>query len=106
MLHACWESRQAVEALYLGCFGSFLQPKRVRFNFGLYILYLDYSQNEEGLYYFLGILKEIELARLKYVAINEEYLINSYSYRFSFNTSGSKESVKGYNEPKRDSSCS
>ena len=43
VLHACWESRQAVEALYLGYLGLFLQPEILRFNFGLDILYLDYS---------------------------------------------------------------
>jgi hypothetical protein len=48
----------------------------VRFNFDLDILYIDISQEEEGLYYFFGILKEIELTRLKYVAINDAYLIN------------------------------
>jgi hypothetical protein len=46
----------------------------MRFNFDLDILYLDISQEEEGLYYFFGILKEIELTRLKYVAIDEAYL--------------------------------
>jgi hypothetical protein len=51
-LHACWESRQAVEALYPSCFGSFLQPERVRFNFDLDTLYLDISQEEEGLDHF------------------------------------------------------
>ena len=78
VLRACRESRQTVETLYPGCFGSFLQPKRVRINFDLDILYLDYSQKEEGLYKVLRILKEIELPRLKYVAIDEEYLINSH----------------------------
>jgi hypothetical protein len=73
-LHVCRESRQAVEALYPSCFGSFLQPERVRFNFDLDILYLDISQEEEGLHHFFGILREIELTRLKYVAINEAYL--------------------------------
>jgi hypothetical protein len=75
-LHVCRESRQAVEALYPICFGSFLQPERVRFNFDLDILYLDTSQEEEGLRHFFGILKEIELARLKYVAIDEGYFID------------------------------
>jgi hypothetical protein len=76
-IHAdvCRESRQAVEALYPCCFGSFLQPERVRFNFDLDILYLDISQ-EEGLHHFFGVLKETELTRLKYVAINEAYLFN------------------------------
>jgi hypothetical protein len=75
-LHVCRESRQAVETLYPSCFGSFLQPERVRFNFDLDILYVDTSQEEEGLHHFFGILKEIELARLKYVAIDEGYLID------------------------------
>jgi hypothetical protein len=48
----------------------------VRFNFDLDILYLDISQEEEGLHLFFGILKEIELTRLKYVAIDEAYLYN------------------------------
>ena len=73
-LYVCRELRQAVEALYLTCFGSFLRPERVRFNFDLDILYLDISQEEEGLYYLFGILKEIELTCLKYIAINEAYL--------------------------------
>jgi hypothetical protein len=73
-LHVCRESRQAVEALYPHCFGSFLQPERVRFNFDLDILYLDVSQEEDGLYRLFGILKETELARLKYIAIDEAYL--------------------------------
>jgi hypothetical protein len=46
----------------------------VRFNFDLDILYLDISQEEEGLYHFFGILKETELTCLKYVAIDEAYL--------------------------------
>ncbi|KAH6699876.1 hypothetical protein BKA61DRAFT_582725 [Leptodontidium sp. MPI-SDFR-AT-0119] len=73
-LHVCRESRQAVEARYPLCFGSFLQPERVRFNFDLDILYLDISQEEDGLYRLFGVLKETELARLKYVAIDEAYL--------------------------------
>ncbi|PMD46790.1 hypothetical protein L207DRAFT_507669 [Hyaloscypha variabilis F] len=73
-LHVCRESRQAVETLYPRCFGSFLQPERIRFNFDLDILYLDLSQEEEGLHHFLGILKETELIRLKYVAIDSAYL--------------------------------
>ena len=73
-LHVCRESRQAVEALYPSCFGSFLQPERVRFNFDLDILYLDISEEEEGLNHFFGILKETELIRLKYVAIDSAYL--------------------------------
>jgi hypothetical protein len=73
-LHVSRESRQAVEAFYPSCFGSFLQPERVRFNFDPDILYLDMSQEEDGLRHFFGIVKEIELARLKYVAIDEEYL--------------------------------
>ena len=40
------------------------------------MLYLDVSQEEEGLHHFLGILKEIELSRLKCVAIDNEYLID------------------------------
>lgn len=76
-LHVSRESRQAVEAFYPSCFGSFLQPERVRFNFDLDILYLDMSQEEEGLYHLFGILKEIELARLKYIAIDEGYLGDS-----------------------------
>jgi hypothetical protein len=64
-----------VDALYPRCFGSFLQRERVRFNFDLDILYLDCSQ-EEGLNHFFGILKENELARLKYVAISEQYHID------------------------------
>ena len=76
-LHVCRESRRAVEALYPTCFGSFLQPERVRFNFDLDTLYLDISQEEEGLHHFFGILKGVELARLKYVAIDEAYFINS-----------------------------
>lgn len=47
----------------------------MRFNFDLDILYLDISQEEEGLYYLFGILKEIKLTRLKYVALDKEYLI-------------------------------
>ncbi|KAH9203591.1 hypothetical protein DL95DRAFT_142795 [Leptodontidium sp. 2 PMI_412] len=43
-LHVCRESRQAVEVLYPRCFGSFLQPERVRFNFDLDVLYLDISK--------------------------------------------------------------
>jgi hypothetical protein len=46
----------------------------VRFNFDLDILYLDISQEEEGLHHFFGILKETELIRLKYVAIDSAYL--------------------------------
>jgi hypothetical protein len=64
-LHVCRESRRAVETLYPRCFGSFLQPERVHFNFDLDILHIDLSQEEEGLHHFLGILKEIELIRLK-----------------------------------------
>lgn len=74
VLHTCRESRQAVEMLYPYCFGSFLQPERVRFNFDLDILYLDISQEEEGLFRLFGILKETELTRLKYVAIEDTYL--------------------------------
>ena len=42
-LYVCWELRQAVEALYLLCFGLFLQLERVRFNFDLDILYVNIS---------------------------------------------------------------
>jgi hypothetical protein len=76
-LHISRESRQAVKTFYPSCFGSFLQPARIRFNFDLYILYLDISQEEEGLRHLFGIWKEIELARLKYVAIDEGYLGDS-----------------------------
>ncbi len=74
VLQACRESRQVVGPLYPHCFGSFLQPERVRFNFDLDVLYFDISQEEEGLHRLFGVLKETELARLKYVAIGEEYL--------------------------------
>jgi hypothetical protein len=47
----------------------------VRFNFNLDVLYIDGSQEEDGLHHFFGILKEIELARLKYVAVDEGYFI-------------------------------
>lgn len=73
-LRVCRESRQVVEAFYPSCFGSFLQPERVRFNFDLDILYLDISQEEEGLHHLFGVLKEIELTRLRYVAIDYAYL--------------------------------
>jgi hypothetical protein len=73
-LHVCRESRQAVEALYPSCFGSFLQPETVRFNFDLDILYLDISEEEEGLNHLFGVLKKTELIRLKYVAIDSAYL--------------------------------
>lgn len=79
-LHVCRESRQAVEALYPRCFGSFLLPERVRFNFDLDILYIDISQEEESLYRLFGVLKEAELARLKYVAIDEGYLEDGFSF--------------------------
>lgn len=46
----------------------------MRFNFDLDTLYFDISQEEEGLHRFFGVLKETELARLKYVAIDEAYL--------------------------------
>ncbi|KAL5315180.1 hypothetical protein ACEPPN_017831 [Leptodophora sp. 'Broadleaf-Isolate-01'] len=74
-LHVCRESRQAVAALYSHCFGSFLQPERVRFNFDLDVLYLDISQEEDGLHRLFGVLKRTELTALKYVAIDEAYLI-------------------------------
>jgi len=48
----------------------------VAFNFDLDVLSLDICREEEGVSHFLGILKEIELARLKYIAINEEYLMD------------------------------
>jgi hypothetical protein len=48
----------------------------VRFNFHLDILYLDISQEENGLCHLFGVLKEIELTYLKYVAIDESYLID------------------------------
>lgn len=48
----------------------------MRFNFDLDILYLNGSQEKEGLYHFFGILKEIELTRLKFVAIDKGYLVN------------------------------
>lgn len=35
---------------------------------------MDISQEEDGLYRLFGVLKETELARLKYVAIDEAYL--------------------------------
>jgi hypothetical protein len=35
---------------------------------------LDISQEEDGLYRLFGVLKETELARLKYVTIDEAYL--------------------------------
>jgi hypothetical protein len=73
-LHACRESRQVVEPLYPRCFGSSLQPERVRFNFDLDTLYFNVSEEEEGLAHFLGILKEREIARLKYVPVDDEYL--------------------------------
>jgi hypothetical protein len=48
----------------------------VRFNFDLNILYLDISQEEEGFHHFFGVLKETELTRLKYAAIDEAYLFD------------------------------
>lgn len=57
-LYACRESRQAVEALYPSCFGSFLQPENERFNFDLGIFYLYISPEEEGLRRLFGVLKE------------------------------------------------
>lgn len=92
VLQACRESRQMVEALYPRCVGSFLQPERVRFNFDLDTLYLDISQEEDGLHRLFGVLKETELARLKYVAIDEAYL--SVRVDFDSTTAGLKGALK------------
>ena len=69
-LQVCRESRQAVETLYPLCFGSLLQPGRIRFNFEIDTLYLHFRYYPETLTKILGILTENELRKLKYFAIN------------------------------------
>jgi hypothetical protein len=98
-LHVCRESREAVEALYPLCFGSFLQPERVRFNFDLDILYLDISQEEDGLYRLFGVWKETELVRLKYVAINKGYLRHGIA-GFQSTITGLKNALKAMKDLK------
>ncbi|KAL3420274.1 hypothetical protein PVAG01_08773 [Phlyctema vagabunda] len=75
-LQACRESRKAVEFLYPRCFGSFLQPERIRFNFQIDILYVDVSQEEEGLYRLFAMFKEAELRSLEHFALDEGFLLD------------------------------
>jgi hypothetical protein len=82
----------------------FLQPERVRFNFDLDILYLDISQEEEGLYHFFGVLKESELIRLKYVAIDEAYLFNGV-VDLHLTIAGLKRALKAMTDLKEMISC-
>ena len=97
-LHVCRESRQAVEALYPSCFGSFLQPETVRFNFDLDILYFDFSDREEGLNHLFAALKKTELIRLKYVAIDSAYL-GRVAY-FELTTAALKRALKAMTDLK------
>ena len=70
----CQESREAVLPLYPKCFNAFNRPARILFNFEIDTLYLDKSQIFPIRQYLVGILKEKELARLKFVAIDESLL--------------------------------
>ncbi|KAG4433689.1 hypothetical protein IFR05_010828 [Cadophora sp. M221] len=76
-LHVNQESRTEALISYSACFGSFLQPERILFNYKIDILYIDVALEEDGLHRLLGVLKETELASLKYVAIDDAYLEDS-----------------------------
>jgi hypothetical protein len=69
-LQVCRESRQSVETLYPLCFGSLLQPGRIRFNFEIDTLYVHFRYYPETLTKIFGIITENELRKLKYFAIN------------------------------------
>ncbi|PVH84710.1 hypothetical protein DL98DRAFT_610126 [Cadophora sp. DSE1049] len=73
-LHVCQESRDEVKRHYSTCFGSFLQPERILFNYDIDVLYLDIALEEDCLHRLFGVLKQDELSRLKHVAIDEAYL--------------------------------
>jgi hypothetical protein len=70
-LQVCRESRTAVESFYPLCFGSFLQPERIRFNFQLDTFSLLTEDEEEAVPHLFGILKQSELESLRQVAIDE-----------------------------------
>ncbi|KAH7360234.1 hypothetical protein BKA65DRAFT_492661 [Rhexocercosporidium sp. MPI-PUGE-AT-0058] len=73
-LHVNQESRKEAQKFYTACFGSYLQPEITLFNYDLDVLYIDIALQEDGLHRLFGVLKEKELASLKYVAVDEEYL--------------------------------
>ena len=73
-LMTCQESREAVLPLYPKCFNAFNRSARVLFNFEIDTLYLDKSQIFPIRQFLVGILKEKELARLKFVAIDKNLL--------------------------------
>lgn len=71
---ACRESRRAVPAQYECCFNSFHNPARVLFNFDVDTLYLETKTIRPMCWYLRGVLKETELERLRYLAVDEELL--------------------------------
>ncbi len=71
----------------------------MRFNFDLDILYLDISQEEDGLYRLFGVWKETELVRLKYVAINKGYLRHGIA-GFQSTITGLKNALKAMKDLK------
>ena len=71
-LRVCQESRNVVKGLYPRCFGWFLQPERILFNFNLDTLYLPVSPAEEELRRLFGVLKASELNHIQSIAIHEK----------------------------------
>jgi len=59
--------------------GTFLQPEITLFNFDIDILHLEMTLEEDSIPHFVGMLKETELARLKYFAMDEVY-VNDADY--------------------------
>ena len=70
----CQDSRNAVRHLYSECFG-WNWPGRALFNFEIDTLYLDSSAICPLCAFLKGILKEKELALLKYVAFDQRLLV-------------------------------
>ncbi|KAH6720356.1 hypothetical protein BKA61DRAFT_708642 [Leptodontidium sp. MPI-SDFR-AT-0119] len=74
VLHVNQESMKEALKSYSACFGSFLQPKRILFNYKIDVFYIDIALEEDSLHRLFGVLKETELVSLKYIAIDDAYL--------------------------------
>jgi hypothetical protein len=70
-LHVCGHSRDAVIGLYPTCFGSWLYPKRVMFNFSIDTLYLP-QWEEFNPPHFFTLLQTAELVKIRSFAIESE----------------------------------
>ena len=70
-LRACPDSRSAVLHVYQACFGNFLQPARIWFNFSIDTLYFNQNLDNEIMLLFAS-LQSHEAKQLRHIAISED----------------------------------